>query len=284
MKRIILFFALVLLISCQQKKEFTTIESQKSNNTKTLEVLLVGTFHFSNFKPENNGDVLQVNVPDVLTEANQKELEKIVKAIADFNPDKIFVETLHKRQAVLDSVYTAFNPTDYKTEKRNEIYQIGFRVAKSLEHKKVFAMDYRTDFPYGDLMEAMQKAEQYDLIQKDSLELVRIESFENELFASDKLLSEMLFYQNDPLIRKQDINWYVSVANQGGEKDNFIGAYLASEWYKRNLYMFSVIQKAVEEKDEKIMILGGSSHIAMFKDFIDYNPEWKAVELREIMN
>jgi 6-phosphogluconolactonase/glucosamine-6-phosphate isomerase/deaminase len=47
--------------------------------------------------------------------------------------------------------------------------------------------------------------------------------------------------------------------------------------------MYSIIQKSIEKKDKKIMILGGSSHIAMFKDFIDHNPEWKTVELKEIM-
>ena len=73
------------------------------------------------------------------------------------------------------------------------------------------------------------------------------------------------------------------MANQAGKKDNFIGAYLASEWYKRNLYMYSLIQKSTSLKDDKIMILAGASHIGMFKDFIDKNPEWRTKELKEIM-
>ena len=32
------------------------------------------------------------------------------------------------------------------------------------------------------------------------------------------------------------------------------------------------------------MILAGASHIAIFKNFIDYNYKWKTVELKEIMN
>jgi len=47
--------------------------------------------------------------------------------------------------------------------------------------------------------------------------------------------------------------------------------------------MYSIIQKSVEESDERIMILGGNSHIAMFKEFIDYNPEWKPIELKDIL-
>jgi hypothetical protein len=144
-------------------------------------------------------------------------------------------------------------------------------------------MDYRTDFPYDSLLTQMQKAKQFHLIEKDSLELERIENFENELFSSDKTLSEMLFYENNDKNRREDLNWYLSVANQGGEKDNFVGAYLASEWYRRNLYMYALIQKSIEESDDRIMILGGASHIGVFKDFIDKNPAWKTTELEEIM-
>ncbi len=42
-------------------------------------------------------------------------------------------------------------------------------------------------------------------------------------------------------------------------------------------------QKTVENEDKRILILSGASHIAMFKDFIDQNPKWKTIELKEIM-
>jgi len=270
-------------MSCQQVEKKKNIDEPNENKSKKLEVLLIGTFHFANFDPENNGDVIEVNVPDVLTSENQKELENIANAIKIFNPNKIFLEYPFESQKTLDSIYASFNITDFSKAKRNEIPQIGFRVAKLLKHNKVFAMDVKTDFPFDSLMLEMEKAKQYDLLTKDSLEVVKIVNFENELFSSDKTLSEILFYENDNTKRKEDVNWYISLANQGGEKGNFVGAYLTSEWYRRNLYMYSIIQKAIEKQDKRIVILAGASHIAMFKDFIDYNPEWKVVELKEIM-
>lgn len=283
MKQILNFGILILLFACSenntQKKNTTNVNQEEP----IIDVLLLGTFHFSNFNPENNGDVLEINVPDILTDENQKELEKIANVISDFKPDKIFLEYPYSKQAKLDSVYTNFNETDYSQAKRNERIQIGFRIAKTLKHKQVFAMDYRTNFPYDSLVNQMEKAKQFHLLEKDSLELERIEKFENDMFSSNKSLSEILFYNNDQDNRQSDINWYLSVANQGGTKDNFVGAYLASEWYRRNLYMYSVIQKSVEKNDKRIMILGGASHIGMFKDFIDKNPEWKTTELKDIM-
>jgi len=283
MKRILNFGILLLLIACSEKNSEEKTISKVTENPSKIDVLLLGTFHFANFNPENNGDVLEINVPDILTDENQKELEKIAQAISDFRPDKIFLEYPYSKQAKLDTIYKDFNETDFSQAKRNERVQLGFRVAKKIKHKQVFAMDYRTEFPYDSLVNQMQKAKQFHLIEKDSLELERIEKFENEMFASNKSLSEVLFYNNDQDNRQSDINWYVSVSNQGGTKDNFVGAYLASEWYRRNLYMYSIIQKTIEKNDERIMILAGASHIGMFKDFIDKNPEWKTTELKDIM-
>lgn len=283
MKRILTLGILILFVSCSENKSVEKNFSTETQNQFKMDVLLLGTFHFANFNPENNGDILNINVPNVLTDENQKELEKITKVISEFKPDKIFLEYPYSKQNQLDSAYTIFEVIDYSQAKRTEIIQLGFRIAKRLKHKKVYAMDYRTDFPYDSLINQMEKAKQFHLIEKDSIELERIEKFENEMFASNKLLSEILFYNNDQENRKSDINWYLSVANQGGSKDNFVGAYLASEWYRRNLYMYSIIQKTIEKNDKKIMILAGASHIGMFKDFIDKNPEWKTTELKDIM-
>ncbi|WP_281541919.1 DUF5694 domain-containing protein [Maribacter aestuarii] len=283
MKRLLSLFTLLIFVSCQQNEKSQIIESPNKEISEAIEVLIIGTFHFENFNPENNGDVIEVNLPDVLTIENQLELEKIAKAIVNFNPNKIFLEYPFAAQEKVDSIYKNFTSTDFSKVKRDERYQLGFRVAKMIDHEKVYAMDFRTHFPFDSLMTQMEKAKQYDLIAKDSLEVLKIEDFENELYSSNKNLSEMLFYQNDNKKRKEDINWYLSLANKGGEKGNFVGAYLTSEWYRRNLYMYSIIQKEVEQEDNKIMILAGASHIAMFKDFMDYNPEWKTIELKDIM-
>ena len=83
---------LISLTNCsgngvEQRNEKT----HKSEDDK-LEVLLLGTFHFANFNPENNGDVLNVNYRDILNEDDQNELEIISEKIKAYNPDKIFIE------------------------------------------------------------------------------------------------------------------------------------------------------------------------------------------------
>ena len=151
---------LILLINCKgDEVEQNNKKTQKSQDDK-LEVLLLGTFHFANFNPENNGDIVDIKIRDILNETEQNELELISDKIKAFNPDKIFVEVMYNSQNKLDSIYTSFSTNDYSKEKRDELTQLAFRTAKKLNHKKLYAMDYRTEFRYDSLMQQMEKAKQ----------------------------------------------------------------------------------------------------------------------------
>ena len=91
-------------------------------------------------------------------------------------------------------------------------------------------------------------------------------------------LTELLIDCN---ARTTMIKWYLETANKAGKKDNFVGAYLVSEWYRRNLYMYSLIQKLTENKDAKIMVLLGAGHTAMLREFIKYDSDFEIVELKD---
>lgn len=68
-----------------------------------------------------------------------------------------------------------------------------------------------------------------------------------------------------------------------GTPEDFSGPLLTSEWYKRNLYMWSLIKKNTTEADEQIMVLAGSSHVAMFELFIKEDHRWSITELEEVL-
>jgi hypothetical protein len=48
--------------------------------------------------------------------------------------------------------------------------------------------------------------------------------------------------------------------------------------------MFSFVQKITEKSDDKIVILLGASHAALFKHFIDLDENLKVVELKDILH
>jgi hypothetical protein len=164
MKYVLVVLAFTLLSSCQKNQKKVIHKNSENSESESLKVLIVGTFHFNNFNPEHNGDVIQTKIPDVLTKNNQLELKLITEKIKKFNPDKIFVEFPFYAQNKLDSIYKSFSENDFSKVKRNELYQIAFRTGKELNHNKLFAIDLRTTFPLDSLFTQMEKASQFNLI------------------------------------------------------------------------------------------------------------------------
>lgn len=64
------------------------------------EVLLIGTFHFSN--PIRS---YEMNSMDILSPERQAEIAQVRSLITKFKPDKFFVEYRYNQQQTLDSIY-----------------------------------------------------------------------------------------------------------------------------------------------------------------------------------
>jgi hypothetical protein len=245
---------------------------------KKKQILLIGTFHF-----ENPGlDVAKVNTFNVMTDKSQKELENITNKIKNFGPDKIFVEWNYETQAKLDKFY-AKNTDSLLHKDADEIVQLALRSAKKLGHKKLYGIDYKhTNFPYDSLVKGMKEADQLDLIQKNNETMANYEKSHNQKITKFSL-TEMLIDINTKASNDGNINWYLETANKAGKTDNFVGAFLVSEWYRRNLYMYALIQKLAESKDDKIMVLLGAGHTAMLREFIAHDSNFEIVELAAVL-
>ncbi|UTN06428.1 DUF5694 domain-containing protein [Flavobacterium bizetiae] len=257
---------------------FTIALTTASAQTKKKQILLLGTFHF-----ENPGlDVAQINTFNVMSDKSQKELEIITDKIKKFGPNKIFVEWNYQKQDKLDKFYNR-NTDSLLHKKADEIVQLALRSAKKLGHKKLYGIDYNnTDFPYDSLVKGMTAANQFDLIKKNEELMKKYETDQNKKIAKYSL-TELLLDVNTKAANEDNINWYLETAIKGGKTDNFVGAYLISEWYRRNLYMYALIQKLTESKDDKIMVLLGAGHTAMIREFVEHNSEYEIVELATVL-
>ena len=280
MKKIILSIIISLsLFGCQNNKK-TELKYEKPK----LEILLIGTFHFRNFDPKLILDVAQTNEVDILSLENQIELELIKNKISEFKPSKIFVEFPSENQNRLDSFYNSFYPANYKNVARNELQQLAFRVGKNLKLNKIYGCDFRNNkFPYDEMMESIKSAKQNNLIEFENKSNSEFETEYNGIVKKRQSLLDAIYFLNDDRNRKKDLSWYANFANKAGKLNDTTGIFLASEWYRRNLFMYANVQKQIDNNDKRIMILLGASHIAIFKNFIELNPEWKIIELKEIM-
>lgn len=264
-------------------------ESLAQQANKEKEVLLIGTFHFNN----PGADIAQTDKFDVLTDKSQKELEVIAQRIKAFSPDKIFVEWDYNESNKLDSLYALYLENKYfdyvenkypkKTfYKENEIFQLAFRAAKLSGNKRVYSIDTHTEFPFDSLLISMDRAKQAELKDKIFKRIKEFEESDNENKRKYSLTQLLLEY-NKQINRNYDLGSYITMFNAAGESNDFTGPGLVANWYKRNLLMYSFVQKLTEKNDDKIVVLLGAGHAALFKHFIDLDENFKVVELSDIL-
>ena len=106
------------------------------------EVLVLGVYHMSN----PGHDIFNMQADDVLAPKRQAEIAQVIAVLKNFHPTKVAVEG----EVGDDSIPKRY--ADYLAGKheltRNEIEQIGFRLAKELTHKTVYPVDVEGDFPF----------------------------------------------------------------------------------------------------------------------------------------
>jgi len=256
------------------------------------QALLIGTFHFHN----PGGDVVKQKTFDVMSAASQSELENIADKIGKFHPDKIFVEWDYKDQKGLDSLYQLYLNGTYDTfveakykgtkrynfYKKNEIMQLGFRAAKKAGLKQVNAVDYPMNIPFDTVMKVINASGQTSLMNEINKTIAEQAKITNDKI-SKFTLTDLIKDNNTAAYRTMNNGLYIKYFNRAGLQDNFVGADGVTTWYKRNLYMYSLIQKAIGPNDQRIMILLGSGHVSMIKKFIDDEQIFKVVELEELL-
>lgn len=272
-----------ILMGCNEKSE----TGETTNVDPKKEILLVGTFHYNN----PGADVAKTKSFDILSEQSQRELAQISASIKAYNPTKVFVEWNYNEQNKLDSLYQLYKEENYFTNDslsefylENEIFQLAFRVAKQNNLDKVYGIDYlETEFPYREAMKDIQSNNQVKLQEQIEKSIAKFTRDFDNLIETGASLKELMLAMNTKEMRYASNNVHVNLISLAGSTDEFNGVYLASEWIKRNLYMWSLIQKNTSDSDERVMVLVGSSHIAMMEVFINENSNWKTKELKEIL-
>lgn len=285
MKNFLVLSIIILIANCQREQIKTElIEPVGYSNTK--EVLLIGTLHYNN----PGADVAKTKSFDILTDKYQAELQKITSSIKKYNPTEIFVEWPYDEQEALDSLYQLYVQDQYFKNKKlsdfylkNEIFQLAFRAARANNLKKVYAVDYATSFPFEEVMNDIEKNNQSELKTKIQYGISGITTEIDNKIESGVSLTELTYYINNGEFRKLSNNWHNNIMLLAGDSNDFSGPQLTSEWFKRNLYMWSLIQKNTIGSDDRIMVLIGGSHAAMIDLFIRENQNWKVKELKEIM-
>ena len=284
MKNNLILSLAFLILGCGYTQENSKTNPNENSNRK--EILLIGTFHYNN----PGADVAKTKSFDILNDNSQHELKILSTKITNYNPSKIFVEWPHNEQNELDSLYQVYTEGHYFDNDslsdfylKNEIFQLAFRVAKENNLKKLYAIDYSTSFPFEEVMKEIDKNNQSELKREIEDGISKFTAdFDNKI-ESGVSLTELTYFVNSQEMRKFSNHFHNNLMLLAGGTKDFYGPLLTSEWFKRNLYMWSLIQKNTRESDERIMVLAGSSHVAMLELFIKENDTWQIKELQQVV-
>lgn len=293
MKNILIFFLFAgIFYSCNTEnttnKENPLSKEAISNNVKQTKVLTLGTFHF-NFP---NLDVAKTDIDDqidVLDSKYQKEIEVIVDKLMRFKPTKIVIEKGPEKQQIYDSLYISYLDGKHKLT-RSEEQQIGFRLAKRLDFKKIYCTDaWGTD--YEDLKriahghDTIARREFIDYFHNNPDTVLMSYRNEKKLFKTDGILAELKRLNSTENLKETLGDYLIGVFKYETKENEYLGAdFVTSQWFNRNLRIFRNIQRIDVNPEDRILVIYGAGHMNLLNIFFEASPEYELLDINDYLN
>jgi hypothetical protein len=267
-----------LLVFCQKVK----IDDFLLNDRKQTEVLLLGVFHFEYYNMDSH-KTDSINKIDILSPHRQKEILKIVQTIAKFKPTIICLE--YSNDSLLNLEYSNYYKNNYKLSK-NEIDQLGFRIAEKSGLNKVHAVDDKSWFRENLIKDTTLVHfwdEQYYL---DTLEMNRwTEKYSNwnnyvDSISTKLSIKDHLKLLNHPKVLDYNLGQYLvemKTSNHNGPD------FVTLDWYNRNLRIYNNILKTNPAETDRILVIYGSGHIPLLKHFFESSPQFKVIPINKYL-
>ena len=234
-----------------------------------MQVMILGVFHFAN----PNADYARFEGVDVLTPARQSEIEQVVTQLARFRPTRIAIEQLPNQTDSINADYRRYLAGRF-TLTRNEIHQLGFRLAARLHHEQL----YPVDFPEGLSIDSVLAYAQL----RDTAFAVRFQrTIADVVQRLDRLqreatIGENLRFMNDPATILQAHQPYADMATVGAQ-DGYVGARAVSRWYDRNLHIFANLA-GIGHPGDRILLIIGQGHAPILRELVRSHAGMSLVE------
>lgn len=245
-----------------------------AEDAKRAEVLVLGVYHMAN----PGRDIFNVQADDVLTPKRQRELAELAEALKRFRPTKIAVEADYGTDAV-PKHYAEYLAGKHELT-RNEIEQVGFRLAKELGHKTVYPVDADGDFPYQRVVnyaKATGQSAKLDALMRDTWG--EMSKAQGEYLKTHTVLETMLYVNSDERVAR-DVGAYFQLARYG-EPGDYAGPDLLAEWYRRNVRIYNNVMKIVETPEERVLVIFGYGHLGWLRQDVSGDPTLRLRKLEE---
>ena len=240
------------------------------------EVLVLGVYHMAN----PGRDIVNMQADDVLAPKRQAEIAEVVAVLKKFQPTKIAVEAGFSDADALARRYADYLAGTHELT-RNEVQQLGFRLAKELGHKTVYAVDVDGEFPFPrvvDYAKAHGRTRELDALMSEVGERVKAT---NAYLASHSVLETLLYMNADDHVA-EDVGLYYREAHLG-EPWDWAGADLVADWFRRNMRIYSNVVRLVDSPNERVLVIFGAGHLGWLRQIFAGDPTVRLRKLAEFV-
>lgn len=246
-------------------------------------VMILGTYHFK----ENDLHAVKEKPKDIMSDESQQELEEVLDKLKKFKPNKIAVEVKVENSEVLNNNYDKWcsgellSDEDRKgiTDHRCEVEQIGFKLAKSLNHNKIYPIDVVGMIPFKKAFEYANNNKQ-EFMEHFNGKMKEHEK-ETNYMHNNLTIGEILKNLNNPKEVKDQHKIYTDFCRVGAG-DNYCGADVLSKWYERNIRIFSNLQ-AIAQEDDRVLVIYGTGHLATLRELVKSSRNMELIEVIEYL-
>ena len=260
-----------------------------------IKVYLVGTFHFDG----SSSDVNKGSKTNMKEAKKQQELDDIIRRLARTKADKVFVEWQLRDQRFVDSTYALYRQNKF-TLGNNEVYQLGYRLARRLDRPRVYCADAPGVFDYDAALTYAKAHGQEKLLassadkpEPDSLGRLmearvghRIGIGPDELRdpPGETLVGKLARY-NSARFARANMDWYLLIGARVGGGGNYSGADLAGEFYKRNMRIYTNLLRAVDVRNDKaIVLIIGAGHVSFLREQLQHNSLFEVQDVGPLLS
>lgn len=300
MKKLIYGVVILTLFSaCKKQVNNTSQKTRHSEKTNPIadpnlfigkhkaKAMVLGVFHFHNPGLDSYKEKFAF---DILEKKRQEELNILLDKIAKYRPTKILLEWPRiQMDSIANNRYHNYLKGSFKIDnKRNEIYQIGFKLAKKLGHQRIYCSDASANWFGAELDWDNYDGDAY-LKAKGQYEKSKRYDYDsfyelNDSLKSVQTLTEHLAIDNKLENRLKDHQAYLTEVVLEGAGDTYIGADGVARWYRRNLRIFANAYDFTNfDKEERLLLIYGSGHVWQLRQLFTDSPDFEYFELNEYL-
>lgn len=273
----LLILAVIALIGAKTHAQTIPGVSAKeiSCTDKSAKIMILGTYHMDNPGLDANN----TDADDVLLPKRQSEITELIEKLARFNPTKIVIEAPFSAKASWDNAYKKYLAGELKLG-RNEIYQIGFQLAKRLNHQTVYPVDYpmlMSGLKYDEVDFSRSKAAPASLDNKAKISQPAL-SEEDKLLRRSTVTEFLRYMNNEEKIQRSHAENYLMNIAPDSNAAIYERADQVSNWYKRELRIFANINRVTEFPSDRVLVIIGAGHLKIQRDFALDAPQFCLID------